>query len=98
MATKKNFFPDLEEEKGIALNIINDGGIDPELEPYEEEEPAEPSVSYAPRPKHRKPETKSKRMQILLKPSLYEKLRRIAEEEGASINSLINDIIEGYQE
>lgn len=90
---KKNFFPDLEENKGIALNIIND----PELEPYEEE-PATPSGKYAPKPRTRRTETKSRRMQILLKPSLYEKLHRIADAEGISINSLINDIIEGYPE
>ncbi len=98
MAVKKNFFPDLEEEKGVALGIIDGNAVDPELEPYEEDEPATTSARYAPRPKHRRTETKSKRMQILIKPSLYEKLRRIAEAEGISINSLINEIIEGYQE
>lgn len=91
---KKNFFPDLEEEKSAALSIINPKA-DTEPEPYSED--PQPTIIAPSRPS-RRTETKSKRMQILIKPSLYDKLRRIADAEGTSMNDIINSIIEGYQE
>ena len=39
-------------------------------------------------------ETKSKRIQLLLQPSLHEKLKKKAAEEGISVNELIHSTLE----
>ena len=39
-------------------------------------------------------ENKTRRLQLLLKPSTYEAVRDMAEREGVSVNALINDILE----
>ena len=39
---------------------------------------------------------RSKRVQILIPPSMHEKLKRISEETGASVNEIINKSIEKY--
>jgi predicted HicB family RNase H-like nuclease len=41
-------------------------------------------------------ETKSQRLQLLVKPSLYKKLRNKANSSGKSMNSIMNDIMENY--
>ncbi len=41
-----------------------------------------------------KRETKSKRVNLLVRPSVYEAVVRKAEEEGVSVNELINSIME----
>lgn len=42
------------------------------------------------------PEYKKERLQLLLKPSTKEDLKRIAQEDGVSVNELINRILEDY--
>lgn len=44
------------------------------------------------------PETKDARIQLLLKPSIKEGLRRAAHEEYTSINNLVNDILQEWLE
>ena len=39
-------------------------------------------------------ESKSKRVQLLIKPSLHSLLKEKAEREGTSVNNLINEILE----
>lgn len=41
------------------------------------------------------PETKSKRLNLLIRPSVYNALQEKAAEQGTSINNLINDILQG---
>lgn len=41
-------------------------------------------------------ETKSKRFNMLMRPSLFTKLKKSAEEKGVSVNELINIILETY--
>ena len=41
------------------------------------------------------PETKSKRLNLLIRPSVYTALQEKAAEQGTSINNLINDILQG---
>lgn len=49
------------------------------------------------RRKHRqKEETKNRRMQALVKPSLYNALKAIAERDGISVNEALNEAIEDY--
>jgi predicted HicB family RNase H-like nuclease len=41
-------------------------------------------------------EKKSKRLNLLIRPSIFEELKKIADAEGASVNDLINSIIEDF--
>ena len=41
-------------------------------------------------------EAKSKRFNMLMRPSLYAKLKKASEYRGTSVNDLINTIIENY--
>ena len=41
-------------------------------------------------------ETKSKRYNLLLRPSTFEGLARIVQAEGGSVNNLINDVLQAY--
>lgn len=42
----------------------------------------------------KKPESKTKRMNILIKPSLYERMRKRADREYISVNEQINQYVE----
>lgn len=42
----------------------------------------------------KKPESKTKRMNILIKPSLYERMKKRADREYVSVNEQINQYIE----
>ena len=44
------------------------------------------------------PETKSKRLQLLLQPSLLEKLKQTAYAKGRSVNSLVHEILKEAME
>jgi hypothetical protein len=39
-------------------------------------------------------ETRSRRMQLLLQPSLYDKLKQQANQKGESVNGLVNSLLE----
>lgn len=39
-------------------------------------------------------ETKSRRVQLLMQPSLYEKLKALAENQGMSVNNFIHQLLE----
>lgn len=39
-------------------------------------------------------ETKNKRLQLLVRPSLHEKLKKTAHTEGTSVNELVNSILQ----
>lgn len=41
-------------------------------------------------------EAKTERLQLLVRPSVHEKLKRIAAEQGTSKNEIINKLIEDY--
>ena len=41
-----------------------------------------------------KKETKSRKLNSLIKPSIYEKLKTLAENEGQSVNETLNEILE----
>lgn len=41
-------------------------------------------------------ETKSKRLQLLIKPSTFNKVKSIADDKQLSVNELINQILEQY--
>ena len=60
---------------------------------HEPQEPQEPQEQEKP-----KKETKSKRINVLLKPSLFENLRKISVLSEVSVNRQIELILEGYVE
>ena len=41
-------------------------------------------------------EIKSRRLQLLIKPSIFDKLKARAKREGTSLNNLVNEILETY--
>jgi Ribbon-helix-helix protein, copG family. len=45
-----------------------------------------------------RPETRSKKMQILMQQKLYHRLRRLAEQQGASVNELIHRAVTSFVE
>ena len=46
----------------------------------------------------KKPETKTERVQLLMKPSLVKALKKDAKKKGLSLNGLVNAILQAYIE
>lgn len=93
MAAKKTF----KNTENPALQFIST----PDLNENEERESAhvESGAVEAPSlrgftPKLDKPETKSRRVQLLIKPSVYSAVKQIADASGLSVNEIINQILE----
>lgn len=47
---------------------------------------------------HSGPETKSKRLNLLLYPSIYRDLEKIARVDGVSVNELINSVLDEFRD
>lgn len=103
-AQKKKSFVD---ESNPALAFITATPTEPETlsEPDKteiEQAPEEQKPARHPRRNRQRPETKSRRIQVLIKPSMHDALKDIAEHEGISVNEAINeavlDYIQSYQE
>lgn len=92
MTTKKKSF---KNELNPALQFISApeeaAAGNPEQEQQTPAKP-EPPEGYKINPLYI--ETKSKRLQLLLQPSLYEKVKARAKREGRSVNELIHSILE----
>ena len=58
-----------------------------------EEKPGKPPEGFKVNPLY--VETKSRRLQLLLQPSLYEKMRAQAKADGVSVNELVHSLLEG---
>ena len=87
--SKKTF----KNEFNPALQFISSGFNEGSYE----EEPIKTNDTIV--PMKRNPlyvETKSKRVQLLLQPSLHNKLKEISEQKETSINDLIHTILEQY--
>ena len=56
--------------------------------------PAMQFISQTQEAERNMPETKSRRLQLLIRPSLHAKLRARAAKEGKSVNELINELLE----
>ena len=74
----------------------------PEQEPEEEPEvtktaqPEEAPEGF--KPDYRYIEKRTKRVQLVLQPSLYEKLKAEADESGMSFNNFIHELLTAYSE
>lgn len=89
MAGKKSF----TAQQNPALTFIS---AQPETQPREEE-PAHIKTTDAPEGYKTNPlfvETKSRRMQLLVQPSLYDAIKARATAEGQSVNELVHSILE----
>lgn len=63
------------------------------------QESSAPAMSYISQPQDQpQQETKSKRIQVLIRPSVWERLQKIAYMERHSFNDLLNEICERYAE
>jgi len=89
MAQKKTFLQDIENPAELYIS-----------KPAEATAPAQTEqapAGKAPEGYHANPlfiENKSKRLQLLIQPSLHEKLKIKAKAEGVSVNELVNSILQ----
>lgn len=89
-----------EFKNNPALAFISKDSID-KAEGQEESKPIlkgkkEAPAGYKPNPEYI--ETKSKRVQILIQPSVHDKLKAIAKAENTSVNEIINIALREYVE
>ncbi len=87
MAAKKKSFK-AELESNPALTFISTAE---EQTPEPEPTAAEPARRIYPRQ-----ETKSRRWQVLIRPSLHEAVCNEAERRGISVNAALNDVLAEY--
>ena len=93
---------DLNSALSPALQFITPTVVPPEAveeKPVETpvEAPTERKVAKESRRRKVDPyklETKSKRLQLLIKPTLYDRLKDKAYEEGISVNELVHEILD----
>lgn len=86
MAKKKTFIDQIENPAELFISAPQE----PETKPAAA--PAKAPEGYKLNPLYI--ETKSKRLQLLVQPSLLEKLRARAKAEGRSVNDLVHTILE----
>jgi len=88
MANKKSFKSDINP----AMQFFSENEIEKEIMPAKQQEIQDkPPEGYKYNPLY--VETKSKRLQVLVQPSLYEKLKKRATEEDKSVNEIINILL-----
>ena len=85
-----------KEEAAAALNPAMTFISSPEPERQTAEQPPIEAEQQSQRHIPHKREAKTRPMQILVKPSTYERLRDRAEAEYTSLNDVINNAIEDY--
>ena len=88
MASKKTFKGSLENPAELFISKP----VEAPAETKEQETPATAPEGYHTNPLYI--ENKSKRLQLLTKPSTAEKLRAKAQREGRSVNDIVNTILE----
>ena len=79
--------PDANTPSGAPNDQLRPNG------PHYTDQPSQPSQTNS-----NFPETKSKRLQLLLQPSLFEKLKQKAYAQGRSVNSLVHEILKEAME
>ena len=86
--SKKTFKSSLEKIENPALQFISNAASKKRTERKEQD-------IYAPTPEGYRlvPEAKSKRLQLLIQPSLYNRVKQRANENGTSVNDTIHNIL-----
>lgn len=91
--TGKDFTATAKKTMNPALSFIS------KQEPIQETITTPEPASNVPMKKDpRYIETKSKRLQLLMQPSLHTRLKRLADDKGVSLNELIHSALETYAE
>lgn len=92
MATKKTFKGEVGAAATVnpAMQFIDTPEQQPEPEQGQGQPEQHMSLTFAPQ----RTEPRSKRVQVLLQPSLYERLKEAADRRGASLNELIHKLLE----
>lgn len=85
MSQKKSFKTDIDPVMQF-INAPADETVKPDIKPAASSEGRKPDPRYI--------ETKSKRLQLLIQPSLLDKLKYKAKSEGRSVNDLVHSILE----
>lgn len=88
----KKTFKDLEQ---VTINKEESPALAFITEPFEE---ADKKRLLTSENKKKNVETKSKRLNLLVKPSIYEDLEKIATMKQTSVNDLINRVLEDYND
>jgi len=82
------------EQDNPAMRFISQPAAEEEQEQGQEEDlPRASEVPKGFKPDRRFIETKSRRLQLLVQPSLHEALKARAKEEGRSVNELVHSIL-----
>ena len=86
----------VEEDNAMAFMSIprNSKAKEPSVEPVKKNQSDLNQMKF----KKPKEELKDKRFSLLIKPSLYNRLKDLAEEKGTSVNNVINVILESVLE
>lgn len=93
--TKKDF----KGSFNPATMFINTAGPEEPIEQPKKEQPAKkPANKKADAEVKAKAETKSKRLNLLIQPSLYEDLNKIATMQKDSINNLITNVLAEHRD
>lgn len=86
--SKKTFKSNLEKIENPALQFISNATNKEQTKEKEQDVHASSPEGYK-----LVPEAKSKRLQLLMQPSLYSKIKEKAEETGTSVNDTIHSIL-----
>jgi hypothetical protein len=94
MSAKKSF-----KNENPALRFIGQG-VDHEIPMPKSDSPRsapeQPVAQYPMKPNPLYIETKSRRLYLLMRPSLHDKIKAIAKERGSSVNDAIHKILQDY--
>ena len=93
MATKRKDFKDMNPAFTF-IDAMQDEGPIKERPQERQQDNERPPAGYKMNPLYI--ETKSKRVNVLLQPSLYERIRAAANAEGRSVNETITEAIKAY--
>lgn len=93
--TKKDFKQIVNPATMFISSGISEGIT---TEPVKEVKEPKPVVKSVAQPKEPKGETKSKRLNLLLQPSLMEDLGKVAFMKKDSVNNLINTVLTSYRD
>lgn len=91
MANKKGFAGVVENPATASVHEKLLGIVKPDAEPVKIEQPKGTAVKKI-------KETKSKRLQLLIYPSVYEACKKESDLTGESVNEIINEILKKHFE
>lgn len=93
MSAKKNFKSDNPAMQFIGQSalVVTPTAVVPEVDAA-----PQPAVAVPMKPNPLYIETKSKRLNLLLQPSLYESIKKVAKKNKNSVNETIHQVLQDY--